>query len=110
MTVKYIITNLDRVIEDGTVVAIHWRAFMQENQYAASTSGVTTLSRETKSPDFIPFEDLTEEVVVNWVKQNVDTESIEANLLAQIAQQKTPKETSGLPWSATILGDPISVE
>ena len=50
----------------------------------------------------IPFDELTEDTVIEWVEAKLDLTKLEANLDAQIREQKTPKVTSGLPWSLVI--------
>ena len=49
----------------------------------------------------IPFDQLTEQMVVSWVKEKIGTDKvaeIEAALQAQIDQQHAPANAAGLPW------------
>jgi hypothetical protein len=49
----------------------------------------------------IPYEDLTEEVVIGWVKASMGEETVaahEAAVAAQIADAKEPKVAVGMPW------------
>ena len=64
----------------------------------ASASVYASMAVEA-SEEFVPFEQLTEEVVVEWVKAKLDLESIESSLDTQIAAIKQPTVLSGLPWS-----------
>lgn len=98
MTVQYKITNLERTIPDGTVVAVQWSAQLKDEAFAASTCGSLTLERDEDSDTFIQFEDLTEEIVIEWLKQTINIEEIESNLATQIANQKRPKTAFGMPW------------
>jgi hypothetical protein len=48
-----------------------------------------------------PYEDLTEEVVIGWVKASMGEETVaahEAAVAAQIADAKAPKVATGTPW------------
>jgi hypothetical protein len=47
----------------------------------------------------VAFEDLTEEIVLGWVKNAMDTESLEAGLASQIEAQKAPVTVTGMPWN-----------
>lgn len=51
---------------------------------------------------FTPFNELTEDQVIGWVKENLGAESVasyEASVLAQIEQQKNPPVINPpLPW------------
>jgi hypothetical protein len=51
----------------------------------------------------IPYAELTEELVVGWVKQNFGDEKvaeIEAALQQQLDQQHAPTVAPGLPWAS----------
>jgi hypothetical protein len=50
----------------------------------------------------IPYADLTEEIVVGWVKDHFGEEKvdeIEAALQAQLDQQHAPTTAPGVPWN-----------
>jgi len=90
------INNLERNTADDTVVIAHWGASLTDGDYSASAYGTQSFTRDENSPAFIPFEDLTEAEVVGWLELN---EGLEANLQAQIDEQKTPTTVSGVPWN-----------
>ena len=122
------INNLERNTADVTVVIAHWNASLTDGDYSASAYGTQSFTRDENSPAFIPFDDLTEADVVGWVKDsmistkdipaeldedgNVVTPAsietvdgmadIEANLQAQIDEQKTPTTVSGTPWQEEV--------
>ena len=90
------INNLERNTADDTVVIAHWGASLTDGDYSASAYGTQSFTRDENSPAFIPFADLTEAEVVGWLTLN---ENLEANLQAQIDEQKTPTTVSGVPWN-----------
>jgi len=53
-------------------------------------------------PDtLIPFDDLTEDMVINWVKEKFGDEKvseIEAALQSQLDEKHAPTKASGVPW------------
>lgn len=60
---------------------------------------------ETAGPEFIPYEDLTEEIVIGWVKDELgpevvsETESVvAAEALANKQEIESPVVESGKPW------------
>jgi len=91
------IVNMDRHLSDGIVFTAHWTATLQNGEYSASSYG--SVGFQTPEDDIIEYEDLTEEIVVQWVKDALDVESIESSLEVQIEKQKDPVDASGLPWS-----------
>ena len=106
MAIKWKIDQMERQTSDGLVTTVHWRANATETvggkDYSADSYGSIGL---TAGSAMIPFADLTEEVVIDWVKDSLGEEqvtSIESGLTAQIASQKAPVSVSGFPeaWTA----------
>jgi hypothetical protein len=86
--------------DDNKAVTIcHWRATAQDGDYTASSYGTQSFQADPESPDYIAFADLTEEIVLAWVKNAMDIEALEAGLASQIEAQKAPATLSGLPWA-----------
>ena len=89
---------------ENYVVIAHCETIGVDGEYSASVPNVIQFSTEDVTV-FIPYEDLTEEMVINWIKESLGEEgvlSIEASIQAQIEAQKnppvTPQETP-LPWN-----------
>lgn len=94
------IANLERNAADGGVIVAHWRATMQDGDYTASAYGTCSFTPDASAPDFVPYDQLTENDVIVWVWGKVDKIQTEAALTANIEEQKAPATVSGLPWSA----------
>lgn len=103
------IASLERHAADGVVYTAHWTlsasgAEGTEGASAPSASAYGSIGLEapdTDSEDFVPYEDLTEEVVIGWVKDKLGEEqvtSMEEALEAQIAEQLAPSKATGIPW------------
>ena len=92
------IANLERNTADGGVVVAHFRATLTDGDYSASTYGTVGFTPDPTSPDFVPFESLTEADVLAWVYESVDKDSVEASLASQIEDQKAPQTVVGTPW------------
>lgn len=86
------------------VVTIHWRLDGADGEYSAGVYGsVATKPYEAGAP-FIPYADLTQEIVVGWVEEALGEEQVQAykeNIAGQIANQINPPiVTPPLPWAA----------
>ena len=98
MAVTWTIAQLERNTSDGGVTIAHYRATLTDGDYSASTYGTVGFTPDPESPDFVPFESLTEADVLAWVYESVDKDSVEASLASQIEDQKAPQTMAGTPW------------
>jgi hypothetical protein len=95
MSVNWTITNLDSNTADGFVTQAHWTATAVDGEHTASI--YATVGWSEGSPT-IPYQNLTESTVLNWVWESVDKEATESALAAQIALLKNPVKVTGTPW------------
>jgi hypothetical protein len=103
---NWTIANLERNTDDGGVVVAHWRVTETEVvgegddavTYSASSYGTVGFTPDASADGFINFDSLTEADVLGWVYAEVDQAETEAALAADIAGQKTPVTTDGVPW------------
>jgi hypothetical protein len=92
---EFKIVNLDRNTDGDIVTTIHWSVIKQDDEFTASSYGSVSVEA---GDTIIPFDELTEDTVIEWVEAKLDLVKLESNLDAQIQEQKTPKVASGLPW------------
>ena len=104
------IATLERDLQpadmDGAVVVAHWRVSASETvgegddavTYSASSYGTVGFTPDPTDPDYVPYADLTEEVVLGWVWESVDKDATEASLAAKIEAEKNPVTANGVPW------------
>jgi hypothetical protein len=99
-TFEWKIAQLERETEDGFVFTAHYTVAANDGTYASSAYGSLGFER----PDsLIPFADLTEEIVVGWVKESFGAEKvaeIEQALENQISEQRNPTKSAGVPWAS----------
>jgi len=95
---NWTIANLERNTDDGGVVVAHWRCTAEDGEYTASSYGTVGFTPDASADGFIAFDNLTEADVLGWVYAEVDQAETEAALDANIAEQKTPATTDGVPW------------
>ena len=93
------INNLDRKLSDGVVFNVHYDVTAEAGEYTARNYGNIGLAAPSEEHTFIEYADLTEEVVINWIKALLDESAIEATLQANLDLQKTPVDAAGIPWS-----------
>ena len=74
----------------GGVVRAHWEASEGE----VSISGTSDFTPDPSADGFVPYDQLTEEVVLTWL----DTDSINTQLAAKVAESTAEQPTAGLPW------------
>jgi hypothetical protein len=89
------VTQMERTTADDVVTTAHWNASVVDGDYSARTYGSQSFTRDADSPTLVAYADLTEATVVGWLTLD---EGLEANLLAQIEEQKNPTSATGLAW------------
>ena len=90
---------MEREVSDGYVHIVNYRVDGTDGEFFASFTSKTFLVRPTT--DLIPFEDLTEPVVLGWINDAIGAEAvtaIEDGILAELQDQRYPRVAYGLPW------------
>ena len=78
--------------ETNVVYNVHWIVTGTEGEYTVNSIGTQIVTVDPETP-FIPFEDLTNEIVVEWTKEAMGEEQVQAiedSLQAQIAELENP--------------------
>lgn len=99
-TTTWKIEQMERRADSGGVVTAYWRAITDDDGYKASAYGSTSFTPDPASPSFVPFDSLTEDMVLGWVWSSVSKAETEAALDVVIAQDKSPVILDGTPWQA----------
>jgi hypothetical protein len=95
MTTTWKISQLDREVSNGFVTTAHWTATAVDGEDSASIYNTCSWPEGTPT---IPYANLTEATVLNWVWESVDKAATESALAAQIALLKNPVQATGTPW------------
>jgi len=90
--------------ETNVVFNVHWQLYGSTGSYQSSVIGVQGVTYETGST-FIPFEELTYDIVYNWMTASMGTASMqnyEASVTQQIENQINPPVLiEQAPWLNT---------
>lgn len=102
MATTWVIEGMTHEIADGGVVVAYWRAnaASDDDQFFATNYGSCGFTYDPSSPDFIPYDELTQDEVLGWVWTQVDKDATEAALAQNIYNQEHPTTASGLPWAS----------
>jgi len=106
--VTWRIIQLEYNVNDGGVLAVHWsaatdQAMVNDEPYVEKAYGVCSLVYDASDENFIPLNDLTEQVVLGWVWDqdigNVDKQATEQLVEEKLAEKVSPTIETGLPWA-----------
>lgn len=95
------ITQMKRKPLNGCVFMVDYNITGTDGEYTGETFCSTLLEIPENENDLIPFENLSEDLVLQWVKERLGEGSIEnlkKEVLDSIEKQKNPTELTGLPW------------
>jgi propanediol dehydratase small subunit len=95
-TFNWNIVNTEYKTDNKFIVTVHYTVNAVDGDYTASTYGTVGYTQGEGS--YVPFANLTPEIVVGWVKESLGQATVEEALAAQITAQKNPVQQSGLPW------------
>lgn len=82
--------------ETDVVYNVHWIVTGTKEDYSVNNIGTQVVPLDPETP-FIPFEDLTNEIIVGWTKDAIGEEqvkAIETSIASQIEEQINPKHTT----------------
>lgn len=99
-TYTWKIAQLERETADGYVFTVHYTVDASDGTYSAGAYG--SLGLERPESELVPFSELTEDLVVSWVKEKFGPEKvaeIEQALQQQLDEQRSPSKAAGLPWA-----------
>jgi len=117
ITTTWKVNNMVHNTDNGGVITVYWECVAQadtgesavEGGESAVEGGKLRLEPDSSSPDYVAYEDLTEEIVLGWVynslKEGEETAEeakarIEANRTGKVQGQidRKASQASGTPW------------
>jgi len=107
MDIIWSVSTLERVTDTGYVFEAGCKCTATETVSDKTVHGTTLISAEFTAPigpDFIPFENLTEEDVLTWVFTEIGEdlklkkEQVATNRLNNAIAALNPPTQEGVPW------------
>lgn len=105
MNTSWKIANAKRKTPSGLVTEVVYIMNFELEGESDRHVGVATFEGDPTAPGFVPFEQLTEPVVIDWVKAQLDdakinsiTAEAQARLQERIDKKNNPEFLQGLPW------------
>ena len=105
MTTTWKIFDTKRQTADGVIIKVTYGCTVQLDNFIDRTIGEQTYSGSASEPGFVPYEDLTEPIVLGWVQTALGATAVTAtetalqnSVTAQKAAKDAETEVSGLPW------------
>jgi len=102
MNCTWTIENLRRNSTDGGVITVFWKCKADgvTDKYGNELflSSAIELTPDPSSPDFVPFESLTEDFVLHWVWHEI-RDDVEDEMAQRFADAVIPETALGTPWA-----------
>ena len=105
ITVTWSVLDMKRDAATGGVKEVRWQCVAQaDSGESAVEAGKYTCEPDPDAADFVAYEDLTEAIVLGWVKDDLGADAVteietnrEGKVQAQIARKTA--EATGMPWA-----------
>lgn len=99
----WLIWNMKRDPNTGGIGTVHYRVRATNGNAQAVEAGQVVLVADPAADSFIPYDALTPEIVIAWVKSKLDegdmpTVKLLAKLDEAIARKLVSAQSNGTPW------------
>lgn len=98
MEFNWYITNLTRNTADGAVFDVEYTYEAIVTGSIARKLGNKVITGSASDDGFIPFEDLTQEIVVGWISGSFDIPSMQSELSSSINKLITSQSIQETPF------------
>lgn len=106
MKTNWKIADLKRKTDSGLVFEVVYIINFELDDESDRHVGIEKFEGNPSDPSFVPFENLTEEIVLQWIKEKLGQEEInkisseiETRLQDRIFKKNNPEFLNGLPWN-----------
>lgn len=108
VSIDWHIKNMGHQPSDGGVVFVAWEAVAKEQHpedyfgvaRVFKISGIVNLTPDPSDENFIPYQSLTHDQCISWVKDSVDPTSVEKKLTEKfiVDDSALSEIETGTPW------------
>ena len=106
MTTTWKIHNIERQLQDGLVIKVVYGCTAEQAGFVDRNIANIELTGNPEAEDFVPYADLTEELVIGWVQATLGEtataefqQQVEDRVTGRIAELTARTTEMGLPWS-----------
>ena len=92
------IGNLTRHSSDGLVYNVEYTYETWASSSAVSKGGTVIVTGSPYDPNYIPFEDLTSDIVLGWITGSFDIPAMQTELSSSLNKLLTSQSIAGTPW------------
>ena len=97
------ISQAKRTETTKVVVVVEWFCEAKDGRFHEIHYGIVELDdKDPAAPDFIPFDQITQQQMLDWVFAKIDKTSVEEKISKVIESQKSPVLVSDLPWQNVV--------
>ena len=101
-TYTWNILNVESTTADGVVFIVNYEVTATDGTYTTGAQESVSLAAPAEGDTIIPYSDLTEEIVLDWLQERIGgaerIAEIENILQEDLDRQRTTQ--FGLPWSS----------
>ena len=104
MNINWKILNLKRQASNDLVTKVTYECRITEDKSVDRKIGSVTLTGDTSLPDFVAYDDLTEEITLDWIFNSLGDKKIEveselsAITTDRVAKRAARVHKNGTPW------------
>lgn len=99
--IEVLCVKQDEVGKNDVVKVVHYGAELIDGDYKVERHGIAML--DPPQQNFIPYENLTEEEVIQWVQSKLDVIEIENSMTQELETKKNPPIIAKeLPWLSAV--------
>ena len=99
------IETLERNASDGGVIVAHWKYSVESTStdemgetFGAKEYGTVSFTPDPSDPNFVAFENLTQEIVLGWVWNEINKTEVESRVQLKLDEAVSPSQIMGVPW------------
>ena len=98
MEYHWSIGNLTRQADNGLVYDVEYSYETYTSGQSAGIYGQMLVTGSSTEPGFIPFEDLTQDIVLRWITGIFDIPIIQTELSSSLNKLLTTQSIAETPW------------
>lgn len=92
------ISNLTRESSTGVVREVEWEYIKYNGRIAVERTGILHLTGSASNPNFIYYDNLTQDIVKGWISGSLPLDTIDAELQDELRRLRKQRSLRKTPW------------